>query len=870
MSGGVLLGTYNDHTLAIDTLQVLTCTPPPDPDPAELRRSWEQAYRSEMVARYAIWRNRYAPLPIQATPMTSTAAPPRFVEREELTFEAIHRTFACTGDGPDQGTARVAAHTFTDLREGLRRFGDVLLLGTPGGGKTTALWRLALDLAEDGLYRDPDAPLPIFVRLGGWQPAQTPMEVLKTELASAVLEDQQERRFPLEAHRRLVSLLPDLLASGRVVLLWDGLNEVTSAHFAPAARALAAFRRDHPGPMEGPYTRHLVTCRSEDYRLLVAEQQGRDPLPLTQATVQGLDAQMIRQFVIHRLGEETGTALLAALTDPRHRILAGLARTPLLLTMLCEVYAATRSLPTNRGKLLQTFIQQRWDWEEQRQTERWIAAATQMEGLASLAYAMTASRGRGTSVSWKWARTLLRKVVPRSVDLDRFCTLARQADLLEFLGDAQMDEQSLMLRFTHQLIQEYFAAQKLKQKIERVNQLRPYARLSSSLTWLLERELRRYAAPASRTGWEETLLLLVGIEGDGGHAAALIRTFLSQPIQAARLLLASGEEVDPLLLEEVQRSLMQAMTDTAIPVRDLVEAGRVLSDLGDPRFPVTPDQWQATSAGLTADPRSSTSDLCPRYWCYVPTGPYVVGSRNDDPDALDEEKPQHTVMIAYPFWIARYPITNAQWQAWVQEGRGTPSVYADDSDQNHPNQPVVGVGWGWFNQLCSWLTEQMGEVLPAGYAVQLPTEVEWEAAARGGDGQRYPWGDEWRDDHATTGENRKDLGTGYSTPVGCYATGVAPCGALDMAGNVWEWTADVWRSHPGAAKPFEEQSRRVLKGGSCWDDRAYVRCAARGRNPRGFVSNGGVGGRPIVAPACAQAVVTNEEKCARVDRPLPC
>ena len=109
------------------------------------------------------------------------------MEREDLHFEAISRKFAHACAVPDQDNPQVSTHTFTDLREGLQRFGDLLLPGPPGGGKTTALWRLALDLAEDGLYRDPDAPLPIFVRLGGWQEHQTPIDLLKYELASAVL-----------------------------------------------------------------------------------------------------------------------------------------------------------------------------------------------------------------------------------------------------------------------------------------------------------------------------------------------------------------------------------------------------------------------------------------------------------------------------------------------------------------------------------------------------------------------------------------------------------------------------------------------------------------------------------------------------------
>lgn len=91
--------------------------------------------------------------------------------------------------------------------------------------------------------------------------------------------------------------------------------------------------------------------------------------------------------------------MLSELEQPRHRVLLKLTRTPLLLTMLCEVYAAQSALPENRGKLIAAFVQTRWRWEHERQRDRWIGRARQQHMLAELAYHMTSDYGRGTSVS---------------------------------------------------------------------------------------------------------------------------------------------------------------------------------------------------------------------------------------------------------------------------------------------------------------------------------------------------------------------------------------------------------------------------------------------------------------------------------------
>ncbi|RRR76131.1 MAG: hypothetical protein EI684_03515 [Candidatus Viridilinea halotolerans] len=251
-------------------------------------------------------------------------------------------------------------------------------------------------------------------------------------------------------------------------------------------------------------------------------------------------------------------------------------------------------------------------------------------------------------------------------------------------------------------------------------------------------------------------------------------------------------------------------------------AGFLLGAFGDPRMPLSLTQWQHELAKLNATATDS-------YFCRIAAGDYLIGSGDDDSDAYDHERPQHTVTFAQDYWVARLPITNAQWQCWVAEG-GTAAHYADDDDLNHPNQPVVGIDWHAATAYCAWLNNQLADLLPAGYTIRLPTEAEWEAAARGATARRYPWGNAWRDDGAATEEDRATRGWRWTMPVGCYPAGATPEGILDLAGNVWEWTLSRWHAYPGAKRSFTNDKLVVVRGGAFDNNRTFVRCGARGRN----------------------------------------
>ncbi len=203
---------------------------------------------------------------------------------------------------------------------------------------------------------------------------------------------------------------------------------------------------------------------------------------------------------------------------------------------------------------------------------------------------------------------------------------------------------------------------------------------------------------------------------------------------------------------------------------------------------------------------------------YVPAGEFIMGSDEGDSD----EQPVHTVYLD-AFWIDKYEVTNSQYRKCMEAGAcDVPSdtTYYDNAD--YAEHPVVYVSWNDALAYCQWAGKR------------LPTEAEWEKAARGTDGRTYPWGEGIDCDHA-----QYDECGGQTVPVGSRSKGASPYGALDMAGNVWEWVADWYDSgyysqSPGRNPPGPDSSEfRVLRGGS-WDDVAHFgRGAYRaGSDPR--------------------------------------
>lgn len=227
---------------------------------------------------------------------------------------------------------------------------------------------------------------------------------------------------------------------------------------------------------------------------------------------------------------------------------------------------------------------------------------------------------------------------------------------------------------------------------------------------------------------------------------------------------------------------------------------------------------------------------------WVPAGEFLMGSTDaeiaqvvkENPglkaEWFDDEKPQRKVYLD-GYWIYKYEVTVAQYRKFCEEtGRKMPKAPSWGWEDKHP---IVNVDWEDVVAYAKWA------------GCRLPTEAEWEKAARGTDGRRYPWGDKWDKEKC----NSWELGKRRTMPVGSFSGGIGPYGCHDMAGNVWEWCADWYGedyyAHAPSRNPRdpEKGEYRVLRGGG-WDGHAInCRCADRiYNNPVVFWS--GFGFRP--------------------------
>jgi eukaryotic-like serine/threonine-protein kinase len=224
---------------------------------------------------------------------------------------------------------------------------------------------------------------------------------------------------------------------------------------------------------------------------------------------------------------------------------------------------------------------------------------------------------------------------------------------------------------------------------------------------------------------------------------------------------------------------------------------------------------------------------------YVPEGEFLMGAADSDGGA-SVERPQHTVYLD-AYWIYRTEVTNGLYQKCVTAGTCkvpySTKSYTRNSYYGNPvydNYPVIYVDWGHANTYCGWA------------GGRLPSEAEWEKAARGTDGRLYPWGNQGPDNTLLNINGVDD-----TSVVGKYLKGASIYGAWDMAGNVWEWVKDwfseTYYQNSPDSNPTGPSSgtARVLRGGS-WDYYPfYIRASARGRNTLDRLSYYSIGFRCV-------------------------
>ncbi len=791
--------------------------------------------------------------------------------------------------------------------EALSRYPRLVLRGEAGSGKSTLVNFVTVCLAGDWL-NSLDANLR---RLGdAWRlPRLLPVRVVLRDYAARGLPEEQglwafikaELAHVQTCDGALDSCLPVLETYLKqrdgALLLLDGLDEVPEAHKyrLRLKAAVEQFSRDFP------HCRILVTTRPYAYQDPDAYLSGFEARRLAPFSEEQIKA-FIPRWYAHvgakdpALGPDNAARYAEQLVgavehNPR---LAALAPNPLLLTLMTSLHRWREggSLPERRQELYEQSVMLLLDlWQRPKQlfdaqgrptgkeydvfTELGIAQEELRRALNRVAY--EAHLKQPTLVGTHDIRAgELAGVLYEEADKTKAQGQQRIIDyLINRAGLLIEREQGRVYTFPHRTFQEYLAACYLTEEdypYTLADRLR-----EDDARW---REAALLAATKAVGGAPATIWTLVSAfcKHDWPPTEKPVEADWYAALRAAQALIETEQhqrvpERHQYLLKRLQAWLMHALEDSPLPAPERAAAGRALAELGDPRREVT--------------------NVDAMQFCYVPTGPFVMGASKQetrlkhpltgetlvappDPRAYGAEGPVHIQNIPSGYWMARYPITNAQFDAFVKDGgyknsdvwtkagwgwreknkRTGPSKYGNPFELS--NHPVVGVTWYEAVAYCRWLTQRWRAKrwLLGDWEVRLPTEAEWEKAARGGlyipttplclpadklasepllgveknlrSQQAYPWGDDPDPNRA----NYDDSGINTTSAVGAFPGGETPYGALEMIGNVWEWCATQWVDNyenygKTEANDLEGTSRRVVRGGAFNYNERLARCAFR-------------------------------------------
>lgn len=726
---------------------------------------------------------------------------------------------------------------------------QLVLLGEPGVGKSTFINFLAQCLAaqfldtenkEDVLLHEwPEKEtLPILITLRKF--AEFLSRRLDTQPNPRILWDFITKELEAQNMSYVSEPIRQVLEQGKALVMFDGLDEVPREHIKFVRDCVLAFtKRYHT-------SRHLVTSRTLSYSL----HQSDLYLPWATFELAPFDEQKIDRFVnawyatLSNLGTirfEDEAMLARRLQNALRgrRDLQQLAPNPLLLTVMALLNTSQGRLPESRSLLYEEttdILLWRWDMAK---------AGAGDEGSILRQLLMDASR---TDVDLK---RLLWQLA--------FETQAQSGDdYADMAGD--ISESKVMKSLATLKNNDYNWAQEMANGLKLRSGL--LLERAPGVFSFPSRNLQEYYAGAHLTSqadfvtrcanllqqewhlWHEVILLaterLVFLVGDTSRPLALVGELCPNQVEnsesywrnvwlAGDILLAIGTSrvenyaLGRDLISRVRHHLTDLLTSGGLSPIERARAGDTLGKLGDPR----------TDVSILLDQPNAG-------FVKIPAGPFVMGSKHDDEDAWDNEKPIHEVSLP-TYYLARYPVTVAQFRYFVEDSGYQP--VDQESLTGISNHPVVSISWYDALAYCEWLTNKLRSregdlesLLRQGWKITLPSEAEWEKAARI-DGRKFPWGDDFDSSLA----NIVEAGIGNTTAVGSFPGGASPYGLLDMAGNVWEWTRSVWGGAfdtPNYSYPYDpndgrenlQASReiyRILRGGSFYENCRLARTTFR-------------------------------------------
>ncbi|MCP4550392.1 MAG: SUMF1/EgtB/PvdO family nonheme iron enzyme, partial [bacterium] len=498
--------------------------------------------------------------------------------------------------------------------------------------------------------------------------------------------------------------------------------------------------------------------------------------------------------------------------------LKGLAERPLIMTVMALLHTSHGQLPEDRVELYQWTVDllfRRWKGDISQGGKGLMATLDMPQlkmsdlvaGLYHVAFRAHAGQGGTSGAADIAEETLLKQLKPYLGDdwnrAEAFIRYVRERSglLIRHKTDAYT--------FPHRTFQEFMAACHL-------TGLKDYPREAARLVrenpdpWRIVYVLAAGNAARTQLG---NAISSVGklcvrsvMEMEAPDAAAF-----KSAVIAGEALLEIGlagvkrEEDGRAILDRVRQWLVTAMTaDGALNAVERAEAGNVLDQLGDPRF--DPENWYLPDDGSMG-------------FVEIPAGKFFMGEGSE----------RHEVDLS-PYAISKYPVTAAQYKAFAKDvGR---EQYEDWDEYNRwDNHPAVVVSWDDALAYCEWLSEKLKD---DDFFVTLPTEAQWEKAARGTDERRYPWGNNEIDPKKA---NYDETGIGGTSPVGCFPKDKSPYDAFDMAGNVLEWCMDssdygfeTDTYVDGLKDPVcKKGAYRVVRGGAWGDGAESCRAAYRRR-----------------------------------------
>ncbi len=713
------------------------------------------------------------------------------VEAEDDEFELLLSGFMVELAADHHQPQQAESQPVDNIIEQLLKSERVVLVGEPGSGKSFTLRRLVMRYIREYKIHQ---RVPVFVSLNAFKGETDFVTYIQAQMGD------------------LGPYYKSLLDDDGLVLICDALNEMPrqGVDGRQLLTEVRATLKDVPS--------FVVSCRVRDYN------NDLSGMKLERLEVRDLELPAIREFVrrykillkyddddlwrkiggsddlltfwqeVREKGEperfwqeEAGIpSYTTASVDPAWRRmwqgakLIPLARNPYMALVICGLHGRDQ-IPSNRTELYEAFVADLYEREQKHAALRgqsFPELETLEVFLTGLANQMQAGQTTVLEVATITDKTLLRAGL--------------EAKILTQDGDD--------LRFSHQLLQEYFAARTLLEKMMGDADPKPVF----GETWW------------NVSVWRETANMLID--------------FSKEPLRVMRWIAPASLP----LVEEIARA-----SDTAIS-----ELGKdFLLGVADQQRHAENPIGRAAAYRVLGHPDINADDrpgigvkggLPDIDWVMIPAGEFKLGDENES------DNPPHKLTLP-AFGISRYPVTYMQFHAFIEdsegfddprwwEGLAYPNGHNDtpgDQWSKYWNHPREQVSWYDAMAFCRWLSWRLGGDYDLDkideWAVRLPTGFEWERAARGTDGLQYPYGDEFDAHKGNTGVT----GIGQTSAVGIFPDGAAPEGVLDMSGNVWEWCLTEY-SNPqlkASNADIRPSTRRMLRGGSWSNFSNFTRAA---------------------------------------------